>query len=203
MKALRVLAVLALGFLTACGAEPVWAPDDLVERSRYSAPGPAKVTLLTIKNLPSENGAHSALLISAPGERVIFDPAGTFQHELIPERNDVIMGVSPSVLALYLDYHIRDNYYTHAQSVEVPPEVATDLLNRVKAYGAVPKANCTRSISTLLRDTPGFDEVRATWFPNNLQERFENVPGVIEQSFFNEGFDRKIAAEQLTYVLAN
>jgi hypothetical protein len=101
-------APLALG---ACAAEPVWAPDDLVQRNIYRHPGPNMLTLFTVLNVGSDNGAHSGLMVSG-SQRVIFDPAGTFKHPTIPERNDVIFGATPGLVDLYIDYHTRETYYT-------------------------------------------------------------------------------------------
>jgi len=51
--------------LTACTATNAWAPDDLVSKAIYRQSGPKHLTLYTMKNTGSDNGAHSALLINA------------------------------------------------------------------------------------------------------------------------------------------
>lgn len=167
-------APLALG---ACAAEPVWAPDDLVQRNIYRHPSPTMLTLFTVKNVGSDNGAHSGLMVSG-SQRVIFDPAGTFKHRTIPERNDVIFGATPGLVSLYIDYHTRETYYTIEQRKQVSPEVAQMALSAVQNYGPVQKAHCTRSISSILQRLPGFESVGNTWFPNNLSEDFAALPGV-------------------------
>jgi hypothetical protein len=58
--------------LSACTAIEVWAPDTLVSQYIYREEGPKYMTLYTMKNVGSGNGAHSALLINA-SQRVIFD----------------------------------------------------------------------------------------------------------------------------------
>ena len=75
--------------LAGCGTalrEDVFAPQSELDRVRYTHPGPSSLTLFTMKNTGSNNGAHSGLMINA-SERVLWDPAGTFGHPLIPERN--------------------------------------------------------------------------------------------------------------------
>jgi hypothetical protein len=167
-------APLALG---ACAAEPVWAPDDLVQRNIYRHPGPNMLTLFTVLNVGSDNGAHSGLMVSG-SQRVIFDPAGTFKHPTIPERNDVIFGATPGLVDLYIDYHTRETYYTVEQRKEVSPEVAQMALSAVQSYGAVSKAQCSKSISEILRGLPGFETVRNTWFPDNLRASFAALSDV-------------------------
>jgi hypothetical protein len=64
------------------------------------------------------------------------------------------------------------------QTVTVSPAVAEAALRAVMAYGAVPKAQCTLAISSVLRDLPGFESIRTTWYPKNLMDAFGALPGV-------------------------
>ena len=64
------------------------------------------------------------------------------------------------------------------QTIVVSPEVAELVLARAMAYGAVPKAQCTLSISRILKDVPGFESLPITWYPRNLMDAFETLPGV-------------------------
>ncbi|MEM7296308.1 MAG: hypothetical protein AAF330_06760 [Pseudomonadota bacterium] len=171
--------------LTACGAESVWAPDAFVERSRYVHTGPPGIALYTVRNVGSDRGAHSGLLITAE-ERALFDPAGTFRNAALPERDDLIHGMSPRALEIYINYHTRITYYTVEQSLDLPLPVASALLARAKAAGPVPKAMCTRSISALLRETPGLGSIRQTWFPEFLSEQFAELPGVRTRRYVDD-----------------
>lgn len=170
--------VMALG-LTACGAaEPVWAPDDLVERSIYKDPGPPSLTLFTVVNTENPGfGAHTGLMVSG-SQRVIFDPAGSFSSPSIPERNDVIFGATPRLVDYYTDYHARRSFHVVAQKIEVSPEVAELALRLVQEYGAVPKGRCSISTTNILAQIPGFESVGKTWFPTALSRRFGRLPGV-------------------------
>jgi hypothetical protein len=47
-------------------------------------------------NNRSGNGAHTSLMINA-SQRVIFDIAGTLWHVYLPEKEDVIFGINPTV----------------------------------------------------------------------------------------------------------
>lgn len=163
--------------LAACSAEPVWAPDAEVQAVRYASAGPAKLTLFTVKNAGSGNGAHTALMVDA-SERVIFDPAGSFKAQGVPERNDVLFGITPTAEQAYRSFHARSAYDLVVQEILVPPAVAERALQLVKANGAVPKANCTRATSRIISQLPGFERIGATWFPNNLSDDFATLPGV-------------------------
>ncbi|MCU0827678.1 MAG: hypothetical protein MUE52_09785 [Tabrizicola sp.] len=173
---------LALGLmvflgLAACGAEPKWAPQDQVDAARFVAGAPTYITLYTVVNKSSRSGAHSAILVNG-SERVIFDPAGTWHHPRLPERNDVHFGMTDKAIAFYIDYHARATYDVIEQRIEVSPEIAELVLRRVKEYGAVPKAMCTQATSTVLRGVPGFTSLPSTWYPKKLSDAFGDLPGV-------------------------
>ena len=183
------LALLALLTLAGCGAEPVWAPDHEVEAARYVHDGPNTITLFTVINNRSDAGAHSGLMIN-DSERIMFDPAGTWQHPRIPERNDVHFGITPRIVNFYIDYHARETFRVVEQSIVVSPGVADLVARRVKAYGAVPKAQCARSVSDILRGVPGFESIGSTWYPNRLMEDFGRLPGVTSRIIYDEDADK-------------
>ena len=169
--------IVALVLLSACGGTAVWAPDEALKNVYYRHPGPATITLYTVRNEGTDNGAHTALLINA-SQRVLWDPAGSFGHEAIPERNDVIFGVNPAVLDFYNGFHSYGAFYVTAMEIEVEPEVAEDLLRRVMAYGPVGYAQCAINTSALLKETKGFESIDETWFPNNIMEKFSQLPNL-------------------------
>ena len=170
------------GFLVACGttAEPVWAPAEEVERAAYTDAGPTSLTLFTVINAQNGAGAHSGLMVNG-NQRVLFDPAGTWRHPAAPERNDVHYGFTPSFLDSYLDYHARITHYAVVQTLEVSPEVAQAAMQAVQSYGPVPKAQCSKSLSTILASLPGFEEFPFSWFPKKTMEEFAKFPGVTTQ----------------------
>lgn len=171
------IAFLAVLSLAACGAQPVWAPEAEVQAARFSPGEPTYITLYTVVSAGSGSGAHSAILVNG-SERVIFDPAGTWHHPRLPERNDVHFGMTDKALAFYVDYHARVTYDVIEQKILVSPEVAEHVLRLVKDYGAVPKAMCTNATSSILRATPGFESMPATWYPKKLSDAFGKLPGV-------------------------
>jgi hypothetical protein len=187
--------------LSACSAPEIWASDDLVSRAIYRDPSATYLTLYTMKNNGSGNGAHTALLINA-SQRVLFDPAGSFEQTRMPERNDVLFGVTPELEAYYVSYHARVTYYVLGQTVQVTPDVAERALQLALANGPVPQANCARSTSALLRKLPGFSDFRQTWDPNRISEDFARLPGATSQEYREtDADDKSIAAAQIDAAL--
>lgn len=186
----NLMLVLALLGLVACGgaAEPKWAPDDQVAAARYVHEGPSSITLFTVISNRNDSGAHSGLLING-SERVIFDPAGTWHHPRLPERNDVHFGMTDRMVAFYIDYHARETFRVMEQTVVVPRAVADQVMQRAKAYGAVPKAHCANAISSVLGGVPGFEGISNTFFPNKLAQSFGRLPGVTTKIITDDDAD--------------
>jgi hypothetical protein len=200
-------AFLALGLLlglAACGAEPVWAPDEAVARARYVPAGPPTVTLYTMISNTSGAGGHSALMIDGE-QRLLFDPAGTWHHPQAPERNDVFFGMSPQLHDFYMDYHARETYHVVVQEVEVTPAIAAQLSQAVLSYGAVPKAQCSFSISHILSQVPGWGHIQRSYFPRRTMDSFAEIPGVREERVYDDDTDnnREILARQAAVELRN
>ncbi|MCH2167441.1 MAG: hypothetical protein MK107_06960 [Oceanicola sp.] len=192
----RILVAAALPVLLAgCTAEPVWAPEAQVTASLYTHDGPPSLTLFTVINNRTEAGAHAGLMVNG-SHRVIFDPAGTFKHPSIPERNDVHYGARPAVANLYVDYHARETFRVVTQTIEVSPEVAEQALLAVQEYGAVPKARCTVAVTRVLQQLPGFESISTSYFPTSAMEEFAELPGVVEQTFYdNDSDDNKMVLQ--------
>lgn len=179
----------ALLALTACAGKSVWAPDEDVARYRYSSSNSATITLFTVINVNSGNGGHSALMVDAPSERVLFDPAGSFHHPRLPERNDVIHGMKPAAVDLYINYHSRISWRVVKQDLVVPAAVAEQARRLVENNGAVGSAFCANSISTILRQLPGFENIKVTMFPVNLMEQFAQYQGITRSEYHDNDPD--------------
>ncbi len=187
--------------VSACTAQEVWAPEDVVARAIHRKPGRKYLTLYTMKNVQSGNGAHSALLINA-SQRVLFDPAGSFEQEVMPERNDVLFGVTPRLENFYVSFHARETYYVVGQSVDVTPEVAEQALNLALVSGPVAQANCARVTSRILRQLPGFESIRQTWGPNRIEEDFAKLPDVTRLEYReNDADDKTLALAEISAIL--
>lgn len=184
-SALLLAAALAL---SACSGDSVWAPDDAIARAAYSPEGPPRIMLLTAINNRSGQGGHSALLIDG-AQRVLFDPAGSWWHPNVPERNDVLYGMTPQLFDFYMDYHARETYHMVVQELQVSPETAAALTAAVQSYGAVPQAQCSLSISRILSGTPGFESVGTSWYPRATMDRFEEIAGVETSRVYDDDSD--------------
>jgi hypothetical protein len=186
----RFLCLAALALLAACGttAEPTWAPEEAVQAARYVHGGPPSITLFTVTSTTNGSGAHAGLLING-SQRVMFDPAGTWHHPRLPERNDVHYGMTPKMVNFYIDYHARETFDVQEHTIVVPPEVAERAIRLVQDYGAVPKAQCTVAVSRILRQLPGFENLPQTWFPKALMRDFAQLPGVSARTITDSDAD--------------
>lgn len=190
MPRAALIAVL-FALLTGCGgpAEPVWAPDADIHKYAHRHAGPPEITLYTVVNTQSGSGAHSGLLINST-DRILFDPAGTFKLPFAPERNDVHFGITDRALAVYIDYHARETYDVIEQRLTVTPEQAALAARLVKAYGAVPKAQCSLSITRILGQIPGLESISTGYFPKKARADFGALPGVRERIITDDDADK-------------
>ena len=109
--------------LAACGAQNIWATDEELRAARFVSDEPPSITLLTVIGIPRGEGGHSGLMING-SQRVIYDPAGSWEHPRIPERNDVLYGITDNFKNFYIDYHARSTYWVAEDTILVPREVA-------------------------------------------------------------------------------
>lgn len=181
---MRIPAVLAtVVALGACSSEEVGSPPEATRAATYVHDGPTTLTLLTVINRTTGNGAHTGLMVSG-AQRVMWDPAGTFNTtRVLPERGDVLFGLTPGFYESYVDYHTRPAYVTVEQTLEVTPEVAAEVMRLVMENGAASKATCALSTSAILSQVPGFESIGSTWFPGALMERFGELPDVATQTY--------------------
>ncbi|MGI3163449.1 hypothetical protein [Pseudooceanicola sp. 200-1SW] len=182
-----ILALAALGALAGCGAKNADydQPDPARAERAYHHDAPPSLTLITIRSNDSGKGAHTALLING-SERVIFDPAGSFHHPQIRRDGDVLVGISPAFWEGYRSMHARETHHVDTQTVTVSAAVAEQALRLAYGRGAVPGAQCANSTSAILAQLPGFEGIRRTWWPNQLEESFQQVTGVAPTSYYED-----------------
>ncbi|MEP3639724.1 MAG: hypothetical protein ABJM43_23225 [Paracoccaceae bacterium] len=184
MRLWFVLGILAI--LGGCAAvNSPYAPEEVVREKAYRHTEPASITLITVVNNQTGSGGHTALMINA-SQRVLFDPAGSFHHEIVPEQNDVLYGITPRVLAGYKSAHARSTFHVVTQTVPVTPEQAEIALRLAQQNGAVPRSFCTSATSGLLRKVPGFENTKSVLFPINLMKQFAQRPGVVTDKYFED-----------------
>lgn len=181
----RLLVFITLAFLAACTKPAVYAPDHEVFAARYSHDGPTEIWLYNVISNENGRGEHAALLINA-SQRVLFDPAGTWQHPDAPERHDLHYGITDRLVHLYTHYHARRTHHVRIQRLEVPPEAAERIKQLAREAGPVPDAYCARSIASILRAVPGFEGLPLTFYPNVLSDAFASMPGVVEERIYSD-----------------
>lgn len=192
-----VLSGLALP-LVACATPEQRRPNatpQQVADAIYRHNGPPSLTLYTMVSNRSGSGAHTSLMINAPSQRVIFDPAGSVGLSAMPEIDDVLYGITPTVLDYYERAHARSTYHVRIQTIDVPAATAELALRKVQANGPVAPAACTSATSAILTSLPGFGSIRSALFPNKLADQFGQLPGVRERKLFENDADDKTLAE--------
>lgn len=184
--------IAAFFLLSACVAQLPWASDERVARASYKDPSPPSITLITVVANGSNSAGHSALLINA-SQRVIFDPAGTWYNKDVPERADMLYGITPKMLQYYIDYHARKRFRVVMQTKEVSPEVAEIAMRNAIKSGASFSGFCAANTSKILSQTPGFEGFPTSIWPMNAVKAMAKVPGVTTREIYqdDEGKDLK------------
>lgn len=178
---LRTVVLIGAAAITvaACATDPHEhnADPEVITRSAYRNPAEPSMTLITMVNNRSGQGGHTALMVNA-SQAVIFDPAGSFFADTIPELDDVLYGISPQVFQAYRSAHARSTHHVVSQTIPLTHAQADFAYNLVTTNGRVSGAYCARATSGILQQIPGFEEIKPTFFPVKLQEQFQAFPGV-------------------------
>lgn len=173
-----LIAVLSLAMLAACAADQSPdAPPAQVAAAAFREAGPKSITVMTMVNNRNGQGGHTALLIKG-SQTVIFDPAGSFRHSKVVERGDVIYGVSPALLQSYKSAHARSTFHVVSQEIPVSAAQAERALQLAMSNGSVPSAYCTNATTALMRQVPGFDSIRSTFYPVQFMQQVAALPNV-------------------------
>ncbi|MEX0339313.1 MAG: hypothetical protein AB3N11_09770, partial [Arenibacterium sp.] len=75
-------------------------------------------------------------------------------------------------------------FHVVSQTVRVTPEQAEVAYRLALSNGPVPGAFCANATSGILRQVPGFESIRSTFYPNNLQKQFAKLPGVMTDKYY-------------------
>ncbi len=194
MTRLRLGALLmAVSLLSACGvAQLPWAPDERVQKAAFSDGGSSSITLMTVVANGSNSAGHSSLLIDG-SQRVIYDPAGTWFNSEVPERADLLYGITPKMLQYYIDYHARDRFHVVMQTKQVSRETADQMIRLAIAKGSSMNGMCAQNTSHLLSQTSGFAGFPVGLWPKDGVKGMSAIPGVVTKKIYqtDEGKDLK------------
>lgn len=183
--------LLVLLSLVACTRDHKWASDAEVARAHYVDPNPPSITLFTSINTRTTSGVHSALLINGT-ERVLYDPAGSWEQPAAPEREDLHYGMTPQMLANYADFQGTAPFQLIEQTILVTPEVAEMVKQNAIAHGSANKAACSNAVGQILRPVPGFQGLPGTLFPKQMSVAFGKLPGVQTRILTNQDGDLRL-----------
>ena len=184
---MRVGILLALLWgLTACGEDLTrFATPEKIAAVAYRDEGSAKLTVITMVNNRTGSGGHTALMMTCP-QRVLFDPAGSFRTDDVPEKGDVLYGITPQVFSMYKSSHARATHHIVTQEIEVTAEQARIAYQLATQNGPVPGAFCTSATTSILSQVPGFEWVNKTYFPVTLQKQIETYSGVNTEKYYED-----------------
>lgn len=176
--------------LSGC-AERIYAPDEAVAAARYESAEAPYISLMTMVDRVKEEGAHSAILVNG-SQVALYDPAGTFRHPELPERNDVFYGITPRWKEVYEWYHARKTTYVIEQRLPVSRAFADQMIARMEAQGPSPKMFCGVNTSEVLRSFETFSHVPRTFHPDKIMEAFGQVPGVTSREVYQNDTGQNI-----------
>lgn len=183
MKQVRAFAV-ALSALAVTGcAETVMDSPEFVAASRYVSDEAPYVALVTMVNVSNDKGAHSAILVNG-SQVALYDPAGTFEIDKVPERNDVLYGITPRMQEAYEWYHARSTTYVVEQKMPVSRELADAVIARMEAEGPSAKLHCGIHSGNVLGSFAEFSTVPSSYYPSKLMEAFGALPNVTRREVY-------------------
>ena len=171
--------------LAGCAEKGKESQPQAIQAAAFAHQGQPKITLITMINNRTGSGGHTALLVQGQ-QSVIFDPAGSFEHEKIPERGDVLYGMSPRWIQIYKSAHARTNYHVVSQEFDVTPAQAARAMQLVEANGAVASAYCANATSGILRQVPGFQSTQQGFYPLKIMEQAEKIQGVKTTRYYED-----------------
>jgi hypothetical protein len=177
-----ILMLCAALALSACAKE-IYDSDADVQKASYVHDGAPTLTLLTMISNKNGQGGHSSLLINA-SQRVMYDPAGRWYSSVVPERNDVLFGMTPAVLKRYNSFHARDTHHVVIQEIPVTAQVAEIAYRTALQQGASHDAMCANNTSRMLSQIPGFEQLGVMWSPAKLSRKFGELPGVKTTKYY-------------------
>ena len=183
----KLIAVLTgLSLLSGCSVdESPDSPPEVVAAAAFRTSEPPSITLFTMVNNRTGNGGHSSLMVNG-SQRVIFDPAGSFRDPRLPERGDVLYGVTPGWLQAYKSAHARATFHVVSQTIPVTAAQAEQALRLVQSNGSVPGAFCAQATTGILAQIDGFQSVERTFYPVNLMEQIATLPNVTTTRLYED-----------------
>lgn len=175
--------LVALCMLSAC-AKSIYAPDADIQKRAYISPEPPYIELWTMVQNKTGGGGHSSLVVNGGPQLIMYDPAGRYWHSSLPERNDVLFGMTPQLQQRYKSWHARDTHHVVTQRVYVSKAVAMQAYQAALEQGASMDAMCATNVSAMLDKVDGFAQIPNAMLPAKLMKRFAKLPNVITDKHY-------------------
>ncbi len=186
---LVVLVMMLIG-LTGCARE-VASSSEEISRVAHRSEEPPYIAIVNMVDRSDQRAAHTAMIINA-SQRVIYDPAGTFQHRDLVERGDIHYGATDRMVDYYERYHARFSHFVHTQKIYLTAEQAERILRRTEAQGPSPKMFCTIHTGQILKDIPEFSYISVGFFPENLRRQIAKYPGVVDSYVYENDLEKAV-----------
>lgn len=140
------------------GRDPAPAP------ARRALPPPYRLRIAIFHNRRLDLPYHAGLLIDAPQGRILYDPAGFWEHPLCQRHADVHHPMTDETVAAYLNRDgfgfSPESWILHLFETEVSAEVAGEAHALALGRRPTPSLACARAVGALLSELPGFEEIR-------------------------------------------
>lgn len=169
----------------------VTSTPQAISAARFSSAEAPYVALLTMIDRDSGQGAHSAILVNG-SQVAMYDPAGTFGVDGVPENGDVLYGITPRILNAYEFFHARATTSFLEQKVPVSREMADAVIARMEVQGPSPKFLCAINTAEILRPFAPFSDVPRSIHPTRLMEAFDRIPGTLRREVFDDDTGQNI-----------
>ena len=111
---------------------------------------------------------------------------GTFEGVFVP----TVLTILGVIMYLREGFVVGETYDVIEQRITVTPAQAEMVARLAKAYGPVPKAQCSLSINRILSQVPGFQTMKPTYYPVATSDRFATLPGVTRRVITDDDADK-------------
>lgn len=175
--------LVALCALSAC-AKSIYAPDADIQKRAYVSPEQPYLELWTMIDNKTGGGGHSSLVVNGGPQLIMYDPAGRWWASVIPERNDVLFGLTPRMQHRYKSWHARDTHHVVTQRIYVSKPVAMQAYQAALDQGASMDAMCASNVGAVFDKVDGFSQLPNVLFPAKLMKRFGELPNVITEKHY-------------------
>lgn len=143
----------------------------------YRSDEPPSISLMSMIAEKTDLSEHTGILING-SQRVLYDPAGSYWVKGRPRKDDIHYGMTDAWVKSYESFHARWGYYVTRMTKLVPLEVADQAIRLSQEKGETYETQCASSASWVLKQLPGFGEIRQTMWPNQIRLDFEKIPGI-------------------------